>query len=244
MKGRVKEGLTLLVINPNTSASMTADIEESAKRAASRTTRVITVSPRRGPKVIEGPVDQALSIPGMLQIARKMDGRFDGIISACFADPGVEALKFASGLPVMGIRESAFQIAALLGEPFSVIVPVKGVETNLRTFARLRGMEEKLLSVEYAGVGVCELESGSTAVEEAVYRSAGSALKKGARALIFGCAGMGRMTARRGQAARPAGCRLPARRCLCPRPSPFPHHTGLRESHPRNRRTRADGPPS
>lgn len=187
------QGLTILVINPNTSIPMTREIHKSAQKAASKTTKIITVSSKRGPKVIEGPVDQAFSIPGMLEVARKMEGQFHGIISACFSDPGLEALKFAFGVPVIGIRESSFHIASLMGDTFSVISLYEGAEGKIRYFARLKGREEKLLSVEYADITVSDLESGSPGIEKAIYKAAKAAVDKGADSLIFGCAGIGKV---------------------------------------------------
>jgi allantoin racemase len=74
---------TLLVINANTSVSMTKDIGEAAKRASAKGTEIITVASKRGPRTIQGPVDSALSVPGMLEAAKEYEGQYDGIISAC-----------------------------------------------------------------------------------------------------------------------------------------------------------------
>jgi allantoin racemase len=184
---------TILLINPNTSLAMTRVIDDSAKRAASKTTKIITVSSKRGPTVLEGPVDEALSVPGMIEVAKKMEGQFHGIISACFGDPGIEALKFAFGVPVIGIRQSAFLIASLIGDTFSVIALQKNTERNIRHLVRLMGIEEKLLSVEAGGVTISDLESGVPGIEEAIYKAGKAAVDKGARSLIFCCAGMGRV---------------------------------------------------
>ena len=182
---------TILVINANTSASMTREIDEAANKAASQGTTIMTVPSKRGPRTIQGPVDSALSVPGMIEVAKEHQGQFDGIISACFGDPGLEALKFAFGVPVLGIRESAFHIASFVGNQFSIIIPVKGAEQRIRQFARLKGLEDKLLSVIYAGVSVSELEAGAPGAEEHVYTAGKKAVEEGADALIFGCAGMG-----------------------------------------------------
>ena len=182
---------TILVINANTSASMTREIDEAANKAASRGTTIMTVPSKRGPRTILGPVDSALSIPGMLEAAKEHAGQFQAIISACFGDPGLEALKWAFGVPVVGIRESAFHIASFIGNQISVIIPVKGAEKRIRQFARQTGLEDKLLSVVYAGVTVPELEACSPGVEEHVYAAGKEAVDHGADVLIFGCAGMG-----------------------------------------------------
>ena len=182
---------TLLVINANTSVSMTEDISEAAKRAAAKGTEIITVASKRGPRTIQGPVDSALSIPGMLEVAKEYEGRYNGIISACFGDPGIEPLRSAFGVPVVGIMESAFHVASFTGNRIAVITPVKGSEQRLRTFARLKGIEGKMHSVLYAGVSIPDLESGSPGAEEHVYTAGKEAVEKGADTLIFGCAGMG-----------------------------------------------------
>jgi len=182
---------TILVINANTSVSMTEDIGKAAKRAASKGTEIITVASKRGPRTIQGPADSALSIPGMLEVAKEYEGQYNGIISACFGDPGIEPLRSAFGLPVVGILESAFHVASFTGNHFAVITPVKGSERRLRTFAGLKGMEDKIHSVLYAGVSIPDLESGSAGAEEYVYTAGNEAVEKGADTLIFACAGMG-----------------------------------------------------
>ena len=89
------------------------------------------------------------------------------------------------------LRESAFHVASFTGNRIAVITPVKGSEQRLRTFARLKGMEDKIHSVLYAGVSIPDLESGSPGAEEFVYAAGNEAVEKGADTLIFGCAGMG-----------------------------------------------------
>jgi len=58
--------MRLLVINPNTTASMTRSIGIAAAAAASAGTVVTAVNPDMGPASIEGPYDEALSVPGLL----------------------------------------------------------------------------------------------------------------------------------------------------------------------------------
>jgi allantoin racemase len=170
---------------------MTKDIGEAAKRASAKGTEIITVASKRGPRTIQGPVDSALSVPGMLEAAKEYEGQYDGIISACFGDPGIEPLRSTFGVPVIGIMESAFLVASYTGDHIAVITPVKGSEKRLRTFTRLKGIDNKIHSVLYAGVTIPDLESGFAGAEEYVYSSGKEAVEKGADTLIFGCAGMG-----------------------------------------------------
>jgi allantoin racemase len=54
--------MKLLVVNPNTSASMTARIGAAA-RAAAAGTEIVAVNPESGPASIEGHFDEAFAVP-------------------------------------------------------------------------------------------------------------------------------------------------------------------------------------
>ncbi|NJO19783.1 MAG: aspartate/glutamate racemase family protein, partial [Spirulinaceae cyanobacterium RM2_2_10] len=58
--------MKLKVINPNTTASMTAKIGAVARAAAAPGTEIIACNPARGPVAIEGHYDEALCVPGVL----------------------------------------------------------------------------------------------------------------------------------------------------------------------------------
>jgi allantoin racemase len=58
------------VINPNTTASMTARIGFAARAAASPGVDVRSVNPDFGPPSIEGYFDEAFSVPGLLADVR------------------------------------------------------------------------------------------------------------------------------------------------------------------------------
>jgi allantoin racemase len=67
--------MRLLVINPNTTASMTAAIEAAAKKVAYPSSEVRACNPDDGPVSIEGYVDEAFSVPGLLRLIRQNDGQ-------------------------------------------------------------------------------------------------------------------------------------------------------------------------
>jgi allantoin racemase len=55
--------MKLLVINPNTTASMTAKIGAAARSVAAAGTEIEAVNPSMGPVSIEGFYDEALCLP-------------------------------------------------------------------------------------------------------------------------------------------------------------------------------------
>ena len=73
--------MRILIINPNTTASMTAKIKEAAISVSNNETEIIAVNPKDGPASIECYYDEAFSIPGLLREIRSQDfGRIDGYI--------------------------------------------------------------------------------------------------------------------------------------------------------------------
>src|SRR4051812_45244406 len=100
-------GLHLLVVNPNTTRSMTEAIGRAAEAAAASGTRITAVSPEDGPPSIEAYYDEAFSVPGLLAELRKGVGA-DAAILACFDDTGLDAARTIFDGPVIGIGEAAF----------------------------------------------------------------------------------------------------------------------------------------
>ena len=66
--------MRLLVVNPNTTATMTRKIGAAATRAASPGSEIIAVNPKTGPVSIEGYYDEAISVPGLLDVIRDAQG--------------------------------------------------------------------------------------------------------------------------------------------------------------------------
>ena len=58
--------MRILVLNPNTTASMTQKIGDAARRVASQGTEIVAVNSAHGPASIEGYYDEAMSLAGML----------------------------------------------------------------------------------------------------------------------------------------------------------------------------------
>jgi len=94
--------IRLTVVNPNTTASMTALIEAEARAVAGPGVTVTGRTPAMGPASIESHYDEALSVPGLLQVIRE-DREADAFVLACFGDPGLDAAREVSPVPVVGL---------------------------------------------------------------------------------------------------------------------------------------------
>ena len=95
---------TVWIINPNTTAAMTAGIERCARAVAAPTTTVVGVTSEIGPASIESHYDEAVAVPGVLRaIERGEREGVDGYVIACFGDPGLDAARELATGPVLGL---------------------------------------------------------------------------------------------------------------------------------------------
>src|ERR1700675_3321818 len=118
--------MRLLLVNPNTTASMTAAIAASAAAIARPATVVEAVNPVDGPASIEHDDDERRCVPGLLAeisaaAERPLGHRPDAYVVACFGDPGLEQARGLVSAPVLGIAQAAMHAAALVSGTFSVV---------------------------------------------------------------------------------------------------------------------------
>jgi allantoin racemase len=183
--------LRILVINPNTTAAMTATIEACAVSAASPGTKVTAVTPTMGPVSIESHYDEALAVPGLLaEIVRaEEEGSTDGYVIACFGDPGLDAARELARGPVAGIAEAAMRTAAYLGRGFSVVTTLERTRGRAEDLAEHYGLSRFCRRVRACEIGVLALEEPGA--REAVLAECRRAVAEdGSDAVVLGCAGM------------------------------------------------------
>ena len=99
--------MRLLVINPNTTASMTWKIAQAARLVARPDTEIVAANPANGPYSIEGFYDAALCLPGLLEEAAR-HRNVDAVVIACFDDTGLDAMRCLLNVPVIGIGEAGY----------------------------------------------------------------------------------------------------------------------------------------
>ena len=182
--------MRILVLNPNTTASMTEKIGAAARRVASAETEIIAMNSANGPASIEGFYDEAMSLAGMLAVIRNTPD-FDAVVIACFDDTGLDAARCLTDKPVIGIGEAAYHMASMISNKFSVVTTlarsVPALEHNLHRYglisrcARVRSSEVAVLDLEHPGSDACNRISAeiSRAISE-----------DRAEAIVLGCAGM------------------------------------------------------
>lgn len=183
--------MIIKVVNPNTSADMTALVERSAKAVAAPGTTVHAVSPAMGPESIESHYDEALSVPGLLAevVAGERSG-VDGYVVACFGDPGLDAARELASGPVVGIAEAAMRTAAYLGRGFTVVTTLSRTRGRAWELAERYGMRGLCRGVHACDIPVLELDRDPGALDRVTAACARAVEEDGADAVVLGCAGM------------------------------------------------------
>ena len=182
--------MKLLLINPNTTVSMTQKAARAARIAARPDTEVIAANSKSGPPSIEGFYDVATCLPGLLEEARRHP-EVDAVVIACFDDTGLDAMRCLFEVPVVGIGEAAYHAASMVAHRFSVVTTlsrsVAGIRDNLKRY----GLEGRCASVRASDIPVLKLEEGDPTCVDRIRDEIRAAITHdGAEAIVLGCAGM------------------------------------------------------
>lgn len=189
--------MKILVINPNTTVSMTEKIGAAARGVAAAGTEVVAVNPDQGPASIEGHYDEALCLPGLLDEVRKGEAAgFQGYVIACFDDPGLGACREIARGPVVGICEAAMLAASTIATGFTVVTTLPRANPVIEELAIRYGQERRCRRVRAADIPVLALEEpGSNAREKVREEVLRAVAEDGSEAVLLGCAGMADLAA-------------------------------------------------
>lgn len=183
--------MTLLIINPNSTASMTDSMLDAARRAAPAL-EIEGWTSVLGPPAIQGAADgEAAAAPLLHLMDKAAEQGAGGVIIGCFDDTALEDATRRTGAPVIGIGQAAFHYCALRSWRFSVVttlaVSVPVIEANLRRY----GLFQWVGRVRASEIPVLALEDDEDAALRIILAEARCALDEdGIDALVLGCAGM------------------------------------------------------
>lgn len=187
----------VLLVNPNTTASMTAAIAVSARAAARPTTDVRAINPVDGPVSIENEEDERRCIPGLLeevQRAAAADDPPDAYVIACFGDPGLDEVRAAVDVPVLGIAQAAMHAAALTAGSFSVVTSMSATVPRAWELAKTY-TPARCLGAYASDIPVLRIDSDPTTIDPIGDLCAAALARDGSRAIVLGCAAMAKFAA-------------------------------------------------
>ena len=151
--------MKILVVNVNTSESMTEVIADAARRlrlARHRDRRAAAVLRRGGGRLHlrELPVRGRGHGPG----PRLRPSRYDAVVLAGFGEHGRDGLQELIEQPVIEICEASAHVAMMIGRAYSVVTTLQRSVPAIEDRLALAGLSERCASVRASGMSTLEVD--------------------------------------------------------------------------------------
>lgn len=189
----------LLVINPNTSASVSALLQMHSQAAAGPAVRVRTVTARFGAPYIA--CEASFTVAGHATLdawayaMAEDEPAPDAVLIGCFGDPGLLALQQTSLAPVTGLAQAAFTEAARFGR-FAIVTGGARWQPILQRLAHALGHADALAGIHTVaptGVELAQQPQAALALLSTACQEAARMFR--ADAIVLGGAGLAGMAA-------------------------------------------------
>lgn len=183
--------MRILVVNVNTTESMTEGITDQARRTARPGTEIVGLTPTFGAESVEGNLESYLAAVAVMDRVLAYDEPFDAVIQAGYGEHGREGLQELLEVPVVDITEAAASTAMYLGHRYSVVTTLDRAVPLIEDRLLLAGLDRRCASVRASGMAVLELESEPERAVEAIVEQAAAAVREDhAEVIVLGCGGM------------------------------------------------------
>lgn len=140
--------MKLLLINGNTTESITAKMADAAKRAAGPDTTIVPVTATFGARIISSRSENAIAAHATIEAAAKHHAGCDAILIGVSLDTALGALREIMPIPVIGMTEAAALVACTLGGRFGVISLGKRTLPMYEELLVSYGLERRIAGVD------------------------------------------------------------------------------------------------
>jgi Asp/Glu/hydantoin racemase len=183
--------LRLLVLNPNTTSAITELVADHARAAVGEGFEIVTATGEFGCAYIASEACYAIAEHAALECFAEHGEGCDGVLLACFGDPGLFALREVSQVPVVGLAEASMHAAAERGGRFAIVTGGERWKPMLERFAATLGFRDRLASVRTVPLTGGEIAGNpEAAVAMLASACAAAADEDGADEVILGGAGL------------------------------------------------------
>ncbi|MDQ8024178.1 MAG: aspartate/glutamate racemase family protein [Moraxellaceae bacterium] len=183
-----------LIINPNTSASVTTLMLDHARALAGDAITLAGSTAAFGASYIASEASYAIAGHAALDCWAREGGTAQAVLIGCFGDPGLPALREVCPVPVVGLAEAAMLEAARHGR-FAIVTGGPRWVPILHRLAVYAGVQDKLCDIRVvvrSGAELAADRSGAVAELAALCRQ--TAAENRLDAIVLGgaaLAGMG-----------------------------------------------------
>lgn len=182
--------MRLLIINPNTSASITTKLADAAIKAFPND-EVFSVTGRIGASYIASRTSYAIAAHSALDCYARYSDVCDVVLLACYGDPGLDALREIAPQPVIGLIEAAAVAAAVNGARFSIVTGGDKWKPMLEEALLVRSLTDNVASIRtVAPTGKQIADDPQSAIHLLAEACRSCVDEDGAEAVVLGGAGL------------------------------------------------------
>src|SRR5437899_3739434 len=183
--------MRILVVNVNTSQSMTESIAQAASRYASPGTETCPLLRSFGAEAVDCNYEIYLAAVAVMNRVVAYDQPFDAVVMAGFGEHGRDGLQELIEQPVFEICEASAHVAMMIGRAFSVITTLQRSVPAVEDRLRLAGLADRCASVRATGLGTLDVDRDPKGAMTTIVAEARKAVEDDhAEVICLGCAGM------------------------------------------------------
>jgi allantoin racemase len=189
--------MRILILNPNTSTSVTARLAGAAKQAAAQGTILSTATAPRGVPYIATRAEAQIGGAIALEMLAELHRDYDAAIIAAFGDPGLFGARELFDIPVIGMAEASMLTACMLGRRFAIVTFARALGPWYEECVEMHGLARRCAGIRtldgpFESIGDVQDEKESLLVELATH----AALELEADAVILAGAPLAGLAAR------------------------------------------------
>ncbi len=135
--------MRILLLNPNTTESVTDLMLAAGQRVASPGTKLIPRTAPRGVPYIATRAEAQIGGAIALEMLAERHHDVDAAIIAAFGDPGLFGARELFDIPVVGLAEAAMLTACMLGRRFAIVTFARALGPWYRECVEMHGLTER-----------------------------------------------------------------------------------------------------
>jgi allantoin racemase len=183
--------MKIVVVNVNTSQSMTDTIADAARRYASPDTEIVALTPYFGAEAVDCNFESYLSAVAVMDRLVTYREPYDAVVMAGFGEHGRDGIQELISQPVFEICEASAHVAMMIGRTYSVVTTLQRSVPPIEDRLRLAGLLGRCASVRANRMSTLEVDSDPERARQTILDEARKAVQiDGAEVICLGCAGM------------------------------------------------------
>jgi len=149
--------MKILVLNPNTTASVTDRIAAAAGAAAAPGTEIVAATAPRGLPYIANRAEAVLGGAVVLEMLAEHHQTVDAAVIAAFGDPALGGARELFDIPIVGMTEAGLLTACMLGRSFAIVTFSAGLVSWYRECVEWHGLERRCAAIRALDAGFASL---------------------------------------------------------------------------------------